>query len=238
MSLKTHYGIFNNSQTMAILTQTGKLHIIGNDEGTGGTLNSTFSDFFLYNDISDNIVKVVHTDNAFTVLRRDGKVFTWGENNRVCYDIEEENNAYIDIFSNDDGFGGLKSNGTFFAWGDTTYYNNWTKKMNDKNNKIIQVVSWANRGFILLRQDGTLALLFKYDQSSITNTIITEYENIGNIKKIGAGSAWFAALTYDGKLYATGTSFNINSKIYGIRGRDLFYGDTSVANSGVKEFYM
>lgn len=238
MSLKTHYGIFNNSQTMAILTQTGKLHIIGNDEGTGGTLNSTFSDFFLYNDISDNIVKVVHTDNAFTVLRRDGKVFTWGENNRVCYDIEEENNAYIDIFSNDDGFGGLKSNGTFFAWGDTTYYNNWTKKMNDKNNKIIQVVSWANRGFILLRQDGTLALLFKYDQSSITNTILTEYENIGNIKKIGAGSAWFAALTYDGKLYATGTSFNINSKIYGIRGRDLFYGDTSVANSGVKEFYM
>ena len=46
MSLKTHYGIFNNIQVLAILTQNGKLDIVGNDSTYGGDLNFFFNDFF------------------------------------------------------------------------------------------------------------------------------------------------------------------------------------------------
>ena len=239
MSLKIHYGLFNNERTMAILTQTGKLHIVGRDEGMGGTTDSIFQNHYLYNDISDNIIKVVHNDNAFTVLRNDGKVFTWGSDNRDCYNIKEENANYVDIFSNRDGFGGLKNNGKFFAWGDNVRYNDWTKEFNDNNEKVVKVASWKDRGFILLKQNGTLAHIFKENQNGVIQNFIPKFNNVGNIKKIGGGSAWFAALTYNGKLIVMHVSnYALNYGPYGIRGRDMYVGDPSVVNSGVKEFYM
>ena len=104
MSLKVHYGIYQNSRAYCYLSETGKVYTWGNNDYGGYSLH-------LAKDISENIVKILTGERGFCALRNDGKVFTWGTDTRDCYNIKEENANYIDIFSNDDGFGGLKNNG-------------------------------------------------------------------------------------------------------------------------------
>ena len=90
-----------------------------------------------------------------------------------------------------------------------------------------------------MKQNGTLAHIFKENQNGVIQNFIPKFNNVGNIKKIGGGSAWFAALTYNGKLIVMHVSnYALNYGPYGIRGRDMYVGDPSVVNSGVKEFYM
>lgn len=235
MSLKIHSGVFTNRNgSTAILTETGKLHMIGNPS-YGGWVQDKL------NDISDNIVKVVMNDKyAFTALRKDGTVITWGRESLYNYDIKEENKNYVDIFSGKSSFGGLKSNGKFYVWGNSEIYNDWTEKFNDNNSKIIQVANMGNYGWILLKQDGTLAHIFEHSNYNEINRFINTMMGISNIKKIGSGNTFFAALTHSGYIHVFNISgYYLDSGPYGIRGLDGLVGDPSVVtNGGIKDIFF
>ena len=235
MSLKNHYGIFQNSSAFCILTQNGRVYPFG-DPKYGGSIDH------LLNDLSKNVVKVVASMQGFTALKNDGTVISWEfKDSDIArfYNINEENKNYVDIFSGikDNGFIGLKNDGTVHAWCGNNIYDTWNTTFVNNRTKIIQVVSWGLFGFICLKQDGTLAHLLKISETNAINNFILKASHLKNIKKIAAGDNFFGCLTHSGQFHYIHTNYNIDNTDFGIRGRDGFLGDPAVLESGVIDFY-
>lgn len=233
MSIKTHYGVYSNGGAFCILKQNGSVICYGQDQ-YGGEFSH------LINDLSRNVVKIIPSIHAFTALRSDGKVFTWGNSNKASYDIKEENSNYIDVYSNNDNlnmFLGIKNDGSAHVWGNGSV-NTFDISGELLTGKISQVCSLTG-AFILLKRNGTLLATSTYTSTAWDSFIKLNSSHFTNIKKIYTTNNGLGILKYDGSFSVTQSNTYEYEKnlTYGIRGRDGKLGDISVLKSGIKDVF-
>ncbi len=159
----------NSSQALpaayAAITASGKVITFGRNT-QGGDSSSVASA------LSSGIVKVVATATAFSALKNDGTVVSWGQvidNNGLTANINTTGDANIvppssvtltnckDIIASANSFAALKNDGTVVYWGSCKKWASATSALVGVT-KIKETYGFPSYAFIALRSDGHVVL--------------------------------------------------------------------------------
>jgi Ca2+-binding RTX toxin-like protein len=245
--------IFSNGSSFAALRVDGSVITWGDaSTGTGGDSSVTHVGYSTSLDIikdysvtkqldgTIDVTQIFSTDYAFSALRSDGSVITWGDasSGGDSSAVTKKLNGTIDvtqIFSNDYAFAALRVDGSVVTWGDAFYGGDSSAvtKQLDGTIDVTQIYS-NGRAFAALRVDGSVVTwgddlsggdssVYHYDDAK--STVIKDYsvtkqlDGTIDVKQIYSNGYAFAALRVDGSVVTWGyyeNSTQIPNKLNGV----------------------
>ena len=165
-----------------------------NTSGCGADFNSALNHFGgRFN------APLVANNNAFTALKVDGSLVTWGLeiNDATSAPVE---NGFKQITSNSSSFAGIKSDGSILSWGDSH-----TGGVGAPTGTGFTSIVSSYKAFAALKADGGIAVWGDANSGGSD----APFDN-GYVSIVSGGSS-FAALKADGSITAWGTQPNAPS---------------------------
>jgi hypothetical protein len=152
---------------------------------------------------------ITSTSSAFTALKADGSVFTWGDAD-MGGDSSSVASQLINvykIYSSDGAFAALKHDGTVVVWGDSTYGGDSSTVAGQLTN--IQSISNTYQAFSALKTDGTVITWGRSDKGGNSTDVSAQ---LTNVKAVYSNPYAFVALKQDGSVVSWGnTTYGGNS---------------------------
>lgn len=139
---------------------------------------------------------------AFTLLKSDGSVVSWGDStfggssSPVTNDLAS---GVVKVFSNGKGFAALKSDGTVVTWGAFSYPGGYAEMSRQIGGDVVQIFS-NDHAFAGLRADGSVVTWG--DEMFGGYSVDVAGKLASGVRQIYATNSSFAALKEDGSVVA------------------------------------
>jgi len=151
------------------------------------------------------IPSVYNTDTAFTLLRHDGTVLSWGDENAGGISPEGLSNV-VDIFSNPVAFVALKKDGTAVPWGDPSKGGSFlpTSIPGEDPDTLdnIKSVIGSDGAFAAIKTDGTV---IAWGDATYGGAIPSDIKHLlVDIVEIVSTERYFAARNKSGQIFIWG----------------------------------
>ena len=164
--------------------------------------------FSVAGQLSDGVVEIFSTEEAFAALKTNGSVVTWGDDDEggSSSEVAEHlSGGVVNIFSTEDAFAALKEDGSVVTWGDTGEGGDSAEVASQLQGGVVEIFS-TEEAFAALKEDGSVVTWGNPEEGGDSFSVATQLQ--GGVLEIFSTDEAFAALKEGGSVVTWGDAEN------------------------------